>query len=191
MSGRKRPRHRPEPSRPPQDRLETPSILTCGNGLPLAITLSAAYVNDHLVLPELLDKVPPLRGRPTTPTDHHPDGGQGLRLPPRPRRTAATRHHQSHPAPQYPQQSHRPVGRRTIPRPAPSIPTSVDPLNWVVAPRPRPRTSSRPAQRDHRRTDRTAEDTRIQTWTIIRTRFLSSISTYLTKRTRAQPAAQP
>lgn len=42
-------------------------ILTSGNGLPLAITLSAANVNDHLVLPELLDKVGPLRGRPGRP----------------------------------------------------------------------------------------------------------------------------
>ncbi|MGW4371899.1 transposase [Nocardia takedensis] len=54
----------------PVDRRKTGSkhhILTCGNGLPLAITLSAANVNDHLVLPELLDNVSPLRGRPGRP----------------------------------------------------------------------------------------------------------------------------
>lgn len=52
------------------DRRKTGSkqhILPCGNGLPLAITLSAANVNDQLVLPELLDKVRPLRGPPGRP----------------------------------------------------------------------------------------------------------------------------
>lgn len=52
------------------DRRKTGSkhhLLTCGNGLPLAVTLSAANVNDHLMLPELLDRVKPLRGRPGRP----------------------------------------------------------------------------------------------------------------------------
>ena len=44
-------------------------ILTCGNGLPLAIVQSAANINDHLVLPELLDRVRPLRGRPGRPRE--------------------------------------------------------------------------------------------------------------------------
>ncbi|WP_276207260.1 transposase [Nocardia mangyaensis] len=44
-------------------------ILTCGNGLPLAIVQSAANVNDHLVLPKLLDRVRPLRGRPGRPRE--------------------------------------------------------------------------------------------------------------------------
>ncbi|MFD3425926.1 transposase [Nocardia fluminea] len=44
-------------------------ILTCGNGLPIAIVQSAANVNDHLVLPELLDRVRPLRGRPGRPRE--------------------------------------------------------------------------------------------------------------------------
>ncbi|WP_407675250.1 hypothetical protein [Nocardia puris] len=35
-------------------------MLTCGNGLPLAVVQSAANINDHLVLPELLDRVRPL-----------------------------------------------------------------------------------------------------------------------------------
>ncbi|MGW4532530.1 transposase [Nocardia sp. NPDC004340] len=59
----------------PVDRRETGSkhhILLCGNRLPLAITLSAANVNDHLVLPELLDKVRPLRGRPGRLADGSP-----------------------------------------------------------------------------------------------------------------------
>ncbi|WP_324188439.1 IS5 family transposase [Nocardia higoensis] len=49
----------------PVDRAKTGSkhhVLTCANGFPLAVTLSAANVNDHL-LPELLDRVRPLRGR--------------------------------------------------------------------------------------------------------------------------------
>ncbi|WP_085999420.1 IS5 family transposase [Nocardia takedensis] len=60
----------PDTGPSPVDRRKTGSkhhILTCGNGLPLAITLSAANVNDHLVLPELLDRVRPLRGRPGRP----------------------------------------------------------------------------------------------------------------------------
>ncbi|MGF0320800.1 MULTISPECIES: transposase [Nocardia] len=44
-------------------------ILTCGNGLPLAIVQSAANINDHLVLPELLDRVRPLRGRTGRPRE--------------------------------------------------------------------------------------------------------------------------
>ncbi|MEV4157713.1 transposase [Nocardia salmonicida] len=44
-------------------------IVTCGNGNPLAIVQSAANVNDHLVLPELLDRVRPLRGRPGRPRE--------------------------------------------------------------------------------------------------------------------------
>lgn len=54
----------------PVDRAKTGSkhhILTCGNGFPLAVTLSAANINDHLMLPELLDRVQPLRGRPGRP----------------------------------------------------------------------------------------------------------------------------
>ncbi|MFE3280700.1 transposase, partial [Nocardia sp. NPDC059239] len=54
----------------PVDRAETGSkhhILTCGNGFPLAVALSAANVNDHLLLPTLLDRVQPLRGRPGPP----------------------------------------------------------------------------------------------------------------------------
>ncbi|WP_157172029.1 IS5 family transposase, partial [Nocardia higoensis] len=54
----------------PVDRAKTGSkhhILTCGNGFPLAVTLSAANINDHLLLPELLDRVKPLRGRPGRP----------------------------------------------------------------------------------------------------------------------------
>src|SRR5690606_9380696 len=52
------------------DRAKTGSkhhILTCANGFPLAVTLSAANVNDHLLLPELLDRVRPLRGRSGPP----------------------------------------------------------------------------------------------------------------------------
>src|SRR5690606_36549954 len=52
------------------DRAKTGSkhhILTCANGFPLAVTLSAANVNDHLLLPELLDRVQPLRGRSGPP----------------------------------------------------------------------------------------------------------------------------
>ena len=47
------------------DRAETGSehhILICANGFPLAVALSAANVNDHLLLPTLLDRVQPLRG---------------------------------------------------------------------------------------------------------------------------------
>ncbi|MFI5541758.1 IS5 family transposase [Nocardia sp. NPDC051900] len=54
----------------PVDRRKTGSkhhILTCGNGLPLAVTPSGANVNDHLMLPELLDRVRPLRGRAGRP----------------------------------------------------------------------------------------------------------------------------
>ncbi|WP_156370680.1 transposase, partial [Nocardia arizonensis] len=54
----------------PVDRRRTGSkhhILTCGNGLPLAITLSGANSGDHLLLPELPDKVRPLRGCPGRP----------------------------------------------------------------------------------------------------------------------------
>ncbi|WP_280504644.1 IS5 family transposase [Nocardia farcinica] len=54
----------------PVDRAKTGSkhhILTCANGFPLAVTLSAANVNDHLLLPELLDRVQPLRGRSGPP----------------------------------------------------------------------------------------------------------------------------
>lgn len=50
----------------PVDRAKTGSkhhLLTCGNGLPLVVELTAANVNDHLALPGLLNKVPPLRGR--------------------------------------------------------------------------------------------------------------------------------
>ncbi|MGW5217395.1 transposase [Nocardia sp. NPDC004085] len=42
-------------------------ILTCGNGLPLVVALSGANINDHLMLPELLDRVRPLRGRAGRP----------------------------------------------------------------------------------------------------------------------------
>jgi transposase len=48
------------------DRAKTGSkhhVLTCDNGVPLAVGLSAGNVNDHLVLPELLDRLRPLRGR--------------------------------------------------------------------------------------------------------------------------------
>ncbi|MGS2805748.1 IS5 family transposase [Nocardia sp. MW-W600-9] len=51
----------------PVDRRKTGAkhhILTCGTGLRLAVVQSAANVNDHLVLPELLNRVRPLRGRP-------------------------------------------------------------------------------------------------------------------------------
>ncbi|MEU2258393.1 transposase [Nocardia xishanensis] len=54
----------------PVDRAKAGSkhhILTCGNGLSLVVALSAANVNDHLMLPELLDRVRPLRGRPGRP----------------------------------------------------------------------------------------------------------------------------
>ncbi|MEV6258918.1 transposase [Nocardia sp. NPDC051911] len=54
----------------PVDRRKTGSkhhILTCGNGLPLAVALSGANINDHLMLPELLDRVRPLRGRTGRP----------------------------------------------------------------------------------------------------------------------------
>ncbi|MFC8042968.1 IS5 family transposase [Nocardia sp. NPDC057353] len=54
----------------PVDRRKTGSkhhVLTCGNGLPLVVTLSAANLNDHLALPALLDGVRPLRGRPGPP----------------------------------------------------------------------------------------------------------------------------
>ncbi|WP_372341718.1 IS5 family transposase [Nocardia sp. CC216A] len=54
----------------PVDRAKTGSkhhILTCANGFPLAVALSAANVNDHLVLPTLLDRVRPLRGRAGQP----------------------------------------------------------------------------------------------------------------------------
>ncbi|WP_411157399.1 IS5 family transposase [Nocardia farcinica] len=50
----------------PVDRRKTGSkhhILTCGNGLPLVVDMSAANLNDHLMLPNLLDRVRPLRGR--------------------------------------------------------------------------------------------------------------------------------
>ncbi|MEV0768688.1 IS5 family transposase [Nocardia salmonicida] len=56
----------------PVDRRKTGAkhhILTCGNGLPLAVVQSAANVNDHLVLPELLDRVRPLRGCPGRPRE--------------------------------------------------------------------------------------------------------------------------
>ncbi|WP_420874272.1 transposase [Nocardia gipuzkoensis] len=54
----------------PVDRRKTGSkhhILTCANGLPLAIALSGANLDDHLTLPELLDRVQPLCGRPGRP----------------------------------------------------------------------------------------------------------------------------
>ncbi|WP_378741312.1 IS5 family transposase [Nocardia brasiliensis] len=54
----------------PVDRAKTGSkhhILTCGNGFPLAVALSAANVNDHLLLPTLLDRDRPLRGRAGRP----------------------------------------------------------------------------------------------------------------------------
>nr|WP_280362464.1 IS5 family transposase [Nocardia wallacei] len=54
----------------PVDRAETGSkhhILTCANGFPLAVALSAANVNDHLMLPTLLDRVKPRRGRAGRP----------------------------------------------------------------------------------------------------------------------------
>ncbi|MEU4711145.1 IS5 family transposase [Nocardia salmonicida] len=56
----------------PVDRRKTGAkhhVLTCGNGLPLAVVQSAANVNDHLVLSELLDRVRPLRGRPGRPRE--------------------------------------------------------------------------------------------------------------------------
>ncbi|MGW5112904.1 IS5 family transposase [Nocardia sp. NPDC004123] len=54
----------------PVDRRKTGSkhhALTCSNGLQLAVTLSGANVNDHLMLAELLDRVRPLRGRAGRP----------------------------------------------------------------------------------------------------------------------------
>ncbi len=54
----------------PVDRRKTGSkhhVLTCGNGVPLAVTLSGANSGDHLMLPEPLDRVRPLRGRPGPP----------------------------------------------------------------------------------------------------------------------------
>ncbi|MFE2996896.1 hypothetical protein ACFXG4_18005, partial [Nocardia sp. NPDC059246] len=45
----------------------TEVLLTCGNGFPLAVALSGANVNDHLLLPTLLDRVRPLRGRAGRP----------------------------------------------------------------------------------------------------------------------------
>ncbi|MFD9614892.1 transposase [Streptomyces sp. NPDC059083] len=41
--------------------------MTCGNGLSLAVAPSGANVNDHLLLPTLLDRVRPLRGRAGQP----------------------------------------------------------------------------------------------------------------------------
>lgn len=57
----------------PVDRRKTGAkhhILICGNGLPLAIVQSAANVNDHLVLPELFDRVRPLLGHPGRPREN-------------------------------------------------------------------------------------------------------------------------
>ncbi|WP_083914268.1 transposase [Nocardia concava] len=54
----------------PADRAKTGSkhhILTCANGFPLAVALSAANVNNHLVLATLLDRVRPLHGRAGRP----------------------------------------------------------------------------------------------------------------------------
>ncbi|MFR9753722.1 transposase [Nocardia sp. 004] len=42
-------------------------ILNCDNGFPLVVTLSAANANDHVVLPDLLDRVQLLRGCPGRP----------------------------------------------------------------------------------------------------------------------------
>ncbi|MFE3105241.1 hypothetical protein [Nocardia tengchongensis] len=49
----------------PVNRAKTGSkhhILTCGNGFPLAVALSGASVNNHLLLPTLLDRVRTMRG---------------------------------------------------------------------------------------------------------------------------------
>ncbi|MFE3280020.1 transposase [Nocardia sp. NPDC059239] len=45
----------------------TEVLLTCGNGFPLAVALSGANVNDHLLLPTLLDRVQSLCGRAGRP----------------------------------------------------------------------------------------------------------------------------
>nr|WP_280345974.1 IS5 family transposase [Nocardia neocaledoniensis] len=54
----------------PVDRGKTGSkhhLLTCGNGFPLVVELSAANVNDHLMLAPVLDGLRPLRGRAGPP----------------------------------------------------------------------------------------------------------------------------
>lgn len=42
-------------------------LLTCGNGFPFVVELSAANVNDHRMLAPVLDDLRPLRGRPGPP----------------------------------------------------------------------------------------------------------------------------
>jgi hypothetical protein len=42
-------------------------LLTCGNGFPLVVELSAANINDRLMLPVALGRLRPLRGRPGPP----------------------------------------------------------------------------------------------------------------------------
>lgn len=59
-------RDRTQPGKPRQNRLQTPPV-TCGNGFPLVVELSAANVNDHRLLRAVLDGLRPLRGRPGPP----------------------------------------------------------------------------------------------------------------------------
>ncbi|MEU4650170.1 transposase [Nocardia fluminea] len=86
----------------PVDRRKTGAkhhILTCGNGIPLAVVQSAANVNDHLVLPELLDRARPLRGRPGRPREKITtlimNKGKGIPGASTPSLSAATHSHRS------------------------------------------------------------------------------------------------
>ncbi|MGW4126034.1 transposase [Nocardia sp. NPDC004711] len=109
----------------PVDRAKTGSkhhILTCSNGFPLAVALSGADVNDHLLLPTLLDRVRPLRGRAGRPRHRITTliADKGYDYPSVYSPTAATTYHRLHRAPRHPRQGHhRPLDRRTILRPVP------------------------------------------------------------------------
>lgn len=116
----------------PVDRRKTGSkhhTLAYGNGIPLAITLSAPTQAITWCCPSCStesrcctdDPARPRRRIRTLMTDK-------ATTTPRPRRTAVTREHWSNPTPRYPRQSLGPVGRRTIPGSAPPIPSPGHPL---------------------------------------------------------------
>ncbi|MGW6423831.1 transposase [Nocardia sp. NPDC055053] len=93
-TGPSRPRR--TPGRPSKDG-SIHHLPNCGNGFSLVVELSAANVNDHLLLAPVLDRVRPLREAGHRDVGSRPSSATRLRLPQRVRRTAATRDHRLHP----------------------------------------------------------------------------------------------
>ncbi len=140
-------RHRPAAGRPRQDRLQASRPDLWQRPTP-RFAFPGANVNDHLLLPELRDRVEPLRGRPGRSRHRIRNliADKGYDYPRVYEGPATTTHHRLHTPPRNPRQGHhRPLDRRAIPRIAPPVPTPGRPLGTPHRHPPRiPRPCRRP-----------------------------------------------